>query len=64
MQWKKGKLPSGFYYIRRGLSKRTEIDYLGQAFFEGNIEVIELVPTFEEWKASEKYKRTVKKNGI
>ena len=56
-KWKKGELPSGFYYIKRGLNKYVYIEYIGQAFFEGNIEVIELVPTFEEWKASEKYNK-------
>lgn len=49
-QWKKGELPSGFYYTRGGLSKHIYIDFLGQAFFEGNIEVIEKVPTFDEYQ--------------
>lgn len=56
-KWKKGELPSGFYYIRRGLSKRIDMDYLGGACFEGNIEVIALVPAFDEWQASEKYNK-------
>lgn len=48
-QWRKGELPEGWYYIRRGLSKRIDIAFLGRAFFEGNIEVVKIVPTFEEW---------------
>lgn len=49
-RWKKGELPSGFYYIRRGLSKRIDMSYLGGAFFEGNIEVILPVPSYEEYQ--------------
>lgn len=50
-QWCDGTLENGFYYVRSGWSKFVETRYLGKGFFEGNIEVIAPVPTYEEWQA-------------
>ena len=62
-QWRKGELPSGDYYIRSGLSKYIQIRYLGEAFFEGNIEVIAPVPSYNEWKDTiEKYHLCIEAN--
>ena len=59
-QWKQGKLPAGWYYI-----KIADIVFID--FFEGKVwknkkdeyidEVLAPVPTFEEWQASEKYNK-------
>ena len=58
--WKDGKLPSGWYYI-----KIADIVFID--FFEGKVwknkkdeyidEVLALVPTFDEWRVSEKYNK-------
>lgn len=49
-QWREGTLESGHYYIRSGLSTSVEIRYLGNGFFEGNIEVLTPVPSHDEYK--------------
>lgn len=46
-QWREGTLPDGHYYVRSGWSKYIEVRYLGNVFFEGNIEVIAPVPSYE-----------------
>ena len=53
-QWKDGELESGHYYIRSGWSKYIDIEYLGNGFFEGNIEVISAVPSYDEWQESQR----------
>ena len=49
-QWREGTLDNGFYYVRSGWSAFIEIRYLGEAFFEGNIEVLSPVPSYEEYQ--------------
>lgn len=49
-QWREGTLESGHYYIRSGLSTSIEIRYLGNGFFEGNIEVLAPVPSYDKVK--------------
>jgi hypothetical protein len=49
-QWREGTLESGHYYIRSGLSTFIETRYLGNGFFEGNIEVLAAVPDYNEYK--------------
>lgn len=50
-QWREGTLDNGFYYVRSGWSAFIEIRYLGNAFFEGNIEVLAPVPSYSEYQA-------------
>ena len=52
-KWKDGELISGHYYVRSGWSKYIEVRYLGGCFFEGNIEIIEPVPSYEELREKE-----------
>jgi hypothetical protein len=64
-KWKKGELPEGFYYVKDGENMIAE--YLDGYFynngepmtsFSGGVdEIIAPVPTFDEWKASEKYNK-------
>jgi alkyl sulfatase BDS1-like metallo-beta-lactamase superfamily hydrolase len=49
-QWREGKLENGFYYVRSGWSTSVETRYLGNGFFEGNIEVLAPVPSYDEYK--------------
>ena len=49
-QWREGTLDNGFYYVRSGWSAFIEIRYLGEGFFEGNIEVLAPVPRYDEIK--------------
>lgn len=66
-QWKKGELPEGFYYIKvkevmanyplladcvEGLSYTYFLDYEDYV-----TEVLAPVPSYDEWKASEKYNK-------
>ena len=53
-QWCDGTLENGFYYVRSGWSKSVETRYLGNGFFEGNIEVLAPVPSYDEWQESQK----------
>lgn len=49
-QWREGTLENGFYYVMSGWSTSIEIRYLGEGFFEGNIEVLAPVPTYDEYR--------------
>lgn len=49
-QWREGTLDNGYYYVRSGWSKSVETRYLGNGFFEGNIEVLAPVPSYDEYK--------------
>ena len=54
-QWKKGKLPFGYYYVKF-LNGKEGIKKLGEFAYRKLIgEVIDIVPSYEEWKASENY---------
>ena len=57
-QWKQGKLPEGWYYIK--IADTVFIDFIEGKVYKKNeyiVEVLAPVPTFEEWKASEKYNK-------
>lgn len=49
-QWREGTLKSGHYYIRSGFGTYVETRYLCESFFEGNIEVLSAVPSYDEYK--------------
>lgn len=54
-QWKKGKLPSGWYYVKgsrvEGIYAYTA-EYLNNMYRPENGErIIEQVPSYEEWQA-------------
>lgn len=54
-QWKKGKLPSGWYYVKgsrvEGIYAYTA-EYLNNMYRPGNGErIIEQVPSYKEWQA-------------
>lgn len=59
-QWKKGELPEGHYYIKDGENIIAELldgyfynDGQPMTSFTGGVdEVIEQVPSYEEWQAS------------
>ena len=57
-QWKQGKLPEGWYYIK--IADIVFIDFIEGKVYKKNeyiVEVLAPVPTFEEWQASEKYNK-------
>lgn len=69
-QWKKGELPSGFYYVKNEFGNifpsdySEEYDSINDAvikdFFTEISEITEViapVPTYKEWQASEKYNK-------
>ena len=47
-QWREGTLKSGHYYVRSGFGTYVETRYLGEGFFEGNIEVLAPVPSYRQ----------------
>lgn len=54
-QWKKGKLPSGWYWVKgcrdKGIYAYT-CEYLNHMYRPNNSDrIIEQVPSYEEWKA-------------
>ena len=60
-QWKKGELPEGWYYVKgnraEGIYAYTA-EYLNNMYRPRNGEIIiEQVPSYEEWQASEKYNK-------
>lgn len=55
-QWKKGELLEGFYYVRCAWSDEIEIRYVHNGVDDWQ-EIIAEVPSYEEWKASEKYNK-------
>lgn len=64
-QWKKGKLPSGWYWVEccrdKGIYAYTG-EYLNNMYRPRNSErIIEKVPSYEEWQASENYIDYLKK---
>ena len=64
-KWKKGELPDGHYYVRDGENIIAELldGYFynnGEPMtsFSGGVdEILAPVPSYEEWKASEKYNK-------
>ena len=60
-QWKKGELPNGWYWVKgiksEGIYAYTA-EYLNNMYRPRNGEIIiEQVPSYEEWQASEKYNK-------
>lgn len=67
-QWKKGELPSGYYYVKNEFGNIFPTDY-SEEYDSINdvvvkdfwtevsdiVEVLALVPSYEEWQASENY---------
>lgn len=58
-QWKKGELPSGLYWVKgrrtKGIYAYTA-EYLNNMYRPRNCErIIEQVPSYEQWQASENY---------
>ena len=60
-QWKDGKLSAGWYWVKGSRTKGIyayTAEYLNNTYRPINEErIIAPVPTFEEWKASEKYNK-------
>lgn len=69
-KWKKGELPSGYYYVKNEFGNifpsdySEDYDYISDRvikdFFTEVSEikdVLEKVPSYEEWQASEKYNK-------
>ena len=67
--WKKGELPEGHYYVKDGENMIAE--YLDGYFYNngepmnsfsrGVDSVLEQVPSYDEWQASEKYNKHLEK---
>ena len=60
-QWKQGELPNGWYWVKgikaEGIYAYTA-EYLNNMYRPRNGEIIiEQVPSYEEWQASEKYNK-------
>ena len=60
-KWKKGELPNGWYWVKgiiaEGIYAYTA-EYLNNMYRPRNGEIIiEQVPSYEEWQASEKYNK-------
>ena len=60
-QWRKGELPNGWYWVKgiiaEGIYAYTA-EYLNNMYRPRNGEIIiEQVPSYEEWQASEKYNK-------
>ena len=60
-KWKKGELPEGWYYVKgsrvEGIYAYTA-EYLNNMYRPRNGEIIiEQVPSYDEWQASEKYNK-------
>ena len=60
-QWKKGELPNGWYWVKGSKSEciyAYTAEYLNNMYRPRNGEIIiEQVPSYEEWQASEKYNK-------
>ena len=69
-QWKKGELPSGYYYVKNEFGNifpsdySEDYDYISDRVIKDFFtevseikEVLEPVPSYEEWQASEKYNK-------
>lgn len=58
-QWKKGELPSGLYWVKGSRTKGIyayTAEYLNNMYRPRNGErIIEQVPSYEQWQASENY---------
>lgn len=69
-KWEKGELPSGWYYVKNEFGNifptdySEDYDYISDTVIKDFFtevseikEVVEPVPSYEEWKASEKYNK-------